>query len=94
MRQTLGYVLEWPQVDRARFGFAIACLGCYRVNGDTPAPPHPFFFFCLVLCAKYSGLIANRKGIEAWTKKLIKEIYPGVKDVHLVTNRTRDPRDH
>ncbi|CAN0456163.1 unnamed protein product [Laminaria digitata] len=47
-----------------------------------------------VLSFKYTGLIQHRNGIEAWTKMLIKEHYPEVRDVKLVTNRTRDRRDH
>ena len=60
---------------------------------DHPFPvPSPVPLWCTP--SKYTGLIQHRTGIEAWTKMLIKEHYPEVRDVKLVTNRTRDRRDH
>ncbi|CAM9690611.1 unnamed protein product [Ectocarpus sp. 13 AM-2016] len=46
-----------------------------------------------VFSFKYVGPIRHKKGIASWAMVLIKPLYPQVKGVEFVTNRTRDKTD-
>ncbi|CAM9958977.1 unnamed protein product [Scytosiphon promiscuus] len=46
-----------------------------------------------VFSFKYVGPIRHKKGIASWAMVLIKPLYPEVKGVEFVTNRTRDRTD-
>ncbi|CAM9322951.1 unnamed protein product [Pylaiella littoralis] len=46
-----------------------------------------------VFSFKYVGPIRHKKGIASWAMVLIKPLYPEVKGVNFVTNRTRDRTD-
>ena len=53
----------------------------------------PCSFPLLLLARQYVGPIRHKKGIASWAMVLIKRLYPEVKGVEFVTNRTRDRTD-